>query len=487
MDDSYAGQVVVLIMSLLVMAIVFGAFGWVYMWSMKSLGALGKAVQAGAKRVGRTATNAGKKAAMNSKYGQAAQQFMGQRKSIAQLKGREALRDTLNKNPNLARLMGGVGGQQYASRFLNQENRKHEAEQIQELSKNMSLPMANAIAKGENLANARRSGFWANGTKLEPEDTEGIRQLQTQGYIGADGKVGAGQPHSAIAASAALQKLYNADDISAEKVAGLGSMLKGIPGEAGVEANANFTKLNSDLAVRGKNKNVAFASFNNGDMTQFHGKKPGGILDSGLNGMNKDALKYSNHDLQDNQLNPNGGNALLYHLRKEAVDANGNQNLGAVIERTKQTMDQSHKEVVEGLSYSLGFGNVNPEALSKMKSDFANREKAAASGTGPQITATERATHIQQVSQQDAQLKQQVETFQQLRRSMTSGSTTPPPPQFAAFMSGAPTPSPTPAPAPAAPPQPQLIVPHGPTGNGPTNRPRPSNFPPAGPPPPAGP
>lgn len=472
MDDSVASQVVIVVTSMVVVAVSFGAFGAVYVWSFKPLAAAGKMVQNGFQRAGRAAARQGMKAAKNSKYGQAAQQFMGQRKQISQLKGREALRGAMNRNPGLARLMGGVGGQQYASRFLNKENRAHEAEQIQELSKNISLPMANAIANKENLLKAERTGRWANGSKVNDEAREGILQMQRQGYIGASGTIEAGHPHSAIAASAALQELYTSDDITAGKVQSLGSMLQG----AGAEANANFTKLNRDLAVRGKNKNVAFASFDNGQMDQFAGKKPGGILDSGLQGMNKDALKWSNHDIKGPD-NPQGGNALLNKLRAESVDASGNQNLASVIERTRQTSDQSHKEVVEGLSYSLGFGGVNPEALSGLKQEFAKRKADAQKPGGVALTQAEVQAYEQQIGQQEAGLQQQVETFQQLRRSLTSGSTTPPPPQFAAFMSGG---TPQPAPTPQAPPQ--LIVPHTPPPR-PAPRPRPSNFPPSGPPP----
>ncbi|HKX73372.1 MAG TPA: hypothetical protein VJM32_05130 [Candidatus Saccharimonadales bacterium] len=437
MNDSYAGEVVILVMSFFAMVVPFGFFIWTGTWAAKGLGQLGKAMQNGMQNAARRTGQLGKKAAMNSKYGQAAQQFMGQRKAISQLKGKEALRSTLNRNPGLAKLMGGVGGQQYASRFLNQENRRHEAEQIQELSKNMSLPMANAIAKKQNLSQATAGRNWLDehgrdtGKQVTAEDRAGIRQLQEQGYLDSGGRIAAGRPHSAIAASAALQEIYNSDDVTAEKVAGLGSLLKGMPGESGVEANSNFTKLNRDLAVKGKNKNVAFASFNNGEINQFHGKKPEGIIASGLQGMNKDALKPSNHDLDANGVD-SGENALLAELDRavhggtRARDG-GTRDLRAVVERTRQTMDQNHQEVLQGLADSMGFANVDE--------------------------------------------------FKELRNALNSGGGVDAlPVQFRAVMGG----SAQPVQPVVVPQQPTLVVPHTPPPTPP--RPRQSNFPPTQPP-----
>lgn len=406
-----------------------------------------------------TAGGLGKKAAMNSKYGQMGQQFMANRKAIAQLKGREGLRNVLNRNPSLARAMGGFGGKEHANRFLDEQNRKHRAEQVSELSKGMTLGMANAVARKQSLTQALQDGGWrdANGElwkrkkdgsydldengnrqyaggALSDEDRTSIHRMQTQGYIGSDGRVQAGTQHSGIAASAALQTIYDADDVTAEKVAGLGSLLT----NTDAETNAEFTQLNRNLAVKGKNKNVAFAQFNNGTMEQFATKSPQGILDSGLQGMNKDALKPGNPDLAGTMPAPvmapdaNGNvpppptwssNALLNQLARDVgtidadnnFDATGaNRNLAKVIERTKQTMDQSHQSVLQGLSDAMGFKNVE---------EFKALRNALSSGGAIEIPIEYRAA--------------------------AQGSTTPIP---APAPAPTPTPVPTPAPAPATPP-----------------------------------
>lgn len=419
MNDTVGGQAAIAVMTgiafILPLFFVFKTISW----ADKSLHWTTNKVKGTLQNAGNKATNLGKKAAMGSKYGQAAQQFMGQRKQIASMKGREALRGALNSNPNLAKLMGGVGGGQYASRFLNAENRKHEAEQIGELSKVMSKPTADAIARGESLTVAARDKHFEDGTSLNDTDLAGIQRMQDQGYLGPDGRVARGHPHSSIVASAALEKIYEQDDVTTQKVAQLGSLLTG----AGADANSEFTKLNSALAAKNKSKDVAYAQFNNGQMTQWVGKNADGVVKSGLDNINKDALKPSNHGVNTDG-SSTGRNEILAALQRE-IYADGSRDLLKVVERTRQTMSQSNQDVLEGLSKSMGFATV--------------------------------------------------EEFKQLRNALNSGGGTEAlPPEFRVAMGGAPTPHPTPPTPPTQPPQ--LIVPHAPSGNGPSNRPRPSNF-----------
>ncbi|HSW80943.1 MAG TPA: hypothetical protein VLG40_00975 [Candidatus Saccharimonas sp.] len=324
-----------------------------------------------------TAGNLGKKAAMSSKYGQMGQQFMANRKAIQQLKGREGLREALNRNPTLARLMGGQGGAQHANRLIDEQNRKHRAEQSAELSKGMTRDMANAISKHQNLGEALRTRRWSDGKALGDEDINGIQRMQAQGYLGTDGRVRAGTHQSATVANAALEALYRDDDVNAKNVSGLGTLLQGTD----AETNANFTKLNRDLAVKNKNKNVAFAQFNNGEMTQFVGKTPDAILaSSGLSGINKDALKMSNTDLpfsNDNvtipaEMDPNHpwiNNAMLNALGRDVgtvsindeganVVDNSKRDLAKVLKYTRESLDYKNAEVIKGVSQALGFNDV---------------------------------------------------------------------------------------------------------------------------------
>lgn len=382
-------------------------FIWVFflLWALKfGHDVLGKSYQSGmnlANKARRSGTNAAK----NTRWGQAAQQFGSNRRAIAQLKGRETLRGIYQKNPGLSTaLMGGPGGGKFASRFLDAEHRKHRAEQAAELTKGMTLPIAHKIAERENLNQALRMGQWADGKKLTDEDKVGIKKLSDQGYISPSGRVEAGTHQSSIVANAALESIYNADDVTPEAVANIGSLLQG----TSPEENAEFSELNRNLAVKNKSKNVAFAQFDDGKLAQFRNKSPEGILASGLQGMNKDALKPQNLDYEDDGVTRTR-NRLLSALHDVTHDESGNRDLRAVIERTEQTMDQSHQDVLQGLSDAMGFANVE---------EFKELRSALKSGGG---VASLPAPY---------------------RQAMGGGG------------GGQPTPAPQPAP--------QLVVPHGP-------------------------
>jgi hypothetical protein len=165
-DDSAGSQIVIMIMSGGVFVIAIGGFIWSFGWASKSLGNVAKSLQKGIQSAARNTARAGTSAAKNSKYGQAYQQFLGNRKSISALKGREALRGTLEKNPNLMKLMGGVGGGKYAARFLDTEQRKHDSEQVANLKQGLTPAVAAAVAEKEDIGKALATRRWKNGRKV---------------------------------------------------------------------------------------------------------------------------------------------------------------------------------------------------------------------------------------------------------------------------------------------------------------------------------
>lgn len=415
LQDSLAAEAVIAIITFVAYVVPLVAIFKVFSWADKSLQGVAKGFQGAFRKAGKLGYKYGKKGAMDTTQGQKVRQFLGHRQAISQLKGKEALRETLNASPKLRRLMGGAGGEAYAARFLDTENRKHEAQQIEELSKGMTLPMAKAMSKHQNLRQALEQGYFDDGKQspLKDEDKTGIRKLIDQGYLDQNGVVPGGGQQSYIAASAALEQMYKADDINATGLAGLGQMLQG----AGAEANAKFTELNRSAAVKNKSKNVAFASFSDGKMDQFANKPPEGLMASGLQGVNKDALKYSNVDLPSPEDKYNikpGENMYLSRLRKEAVNDDGSRNYAKILERTRQTMEQNHEEVLEGLSYAMGFGDFDPSKV--RKTDRTEAQKAA--------------------------IQAQVNKLNQLRNALQNGSTATPPPEFAPVLGKeVPTPS----------------------------------------------
>lgn len=310
-NDSTLIAATATIVGLLAYIAAFAAFIKTYAWAAKGLGAMGRAVQGGMARIANTAGRAGKKAAMNSKYGQAAQQFMGNRKSIAALKGREALRGTLEKNPNLMKLMGGAGGGKYAARYLDAEQRKHRAEDVSNLQQGLTGNVAGyGIATGgRGINKAMQEGFWRNadGSRardVTDADRASLAKLKSEGYMDDNFNLKKTDPRLA---NAALGSIMEAEIATPDNVGQLAGMLRG----AGEKENALFTENLQRQAAAHKYKNIQYDDVSDGQVRRYYIKSGGQqvlpdgtletpeqaaargankVLESGLRGLNKDAL-----------------------------------------------------------------------------------------------------------------------------------------------------------------------------------------------------
>lgn len=405
------------IVKLTLMIAAMGAFVFPFLFfisaftqSSKMLGQLGKSVQNGMQRAANAAGRAGKKAAMNSKYGQAAQQFMGNRKSIKAMKGREALAGALEKNPNLMKLMGGG---KYAARYLDAEQRRHDTEQVSNLKQGLTSNVANALAsrkdadpsKREDISRALTTGKWSNGSRVEDTDRVAVRKLQQEGYMDQNYNV----KDDSRLARAALGSIMDAEIAKPDNIKQLASMV-------GTDAreNALFTEALQSQAQAHGYKNLQYASVSGGhwDPTeQYHIKSSGNaeegakkVVQSGLSGINKDAL------------DPTQDMSLLNAIKSEYDTADKAGRGDAFIRKiAEQTRHIDKDSVVEAIAAQM-----------------------------PSVSLSE---------------------FQDLRASIKSGGAVPAPARFA----GGGTPTPAPAPAPTTPPPPgyqqvpgsPLVVPHG--------------------------
>ena len=322
MNDSLAQDAVFVVIGFLV---VIGPIILVIPIVLKRHAILGKAfngVKNAAAGVAKATGKAGKKAALNTKQGQAAQQFMANRKAVAGLKGKEFLRQKAEKNPMIASLMGGIGGGDISNRLFDQQNRAKRAEDIKNINGSLTGSVASAMGnRHENLGimlqeiedprNAGRKFNWRNADgsiskrEVADEDIAAMRKLRQQGFIGVDGNV----KNDSLVATAAMQKIFETELAGEENIAGVSRMLAG----ASAEENRDYSEELRKAAAAHKYKNFAGATVNNGQVSQYYAKmgqneiNPDGsvnnvrlegakkVLDSGLRGINKDALDQA-HD-----------------------------------------------------------------------------------------------------------------------------------------------------------------------------------------------
>lgn len=440
--DSIPAQAVISILSFMAFIIPLVGIFWSVKWADKGLHGVMKAIQNGAQQAGNRATNLGKKAAMNSKYGQAAQQFMGQRKSIAQMRGREALRGTLEKNPSLMKIMGGVGGQKYAARFLDAEQRRQHAEDVKNLQEGLTGNVASyGVAERGDIGRAMRDGYWrnANGTRardVTDSDRAAVRKLQSEGYMDSNYNITKADPRLA---NAALGSIMEAEIATPENVAQLATYLHG----AGEQENALFSKNLQSLAGAHKYKNIQYDDVSDGQIRRYYIKSGGQqvkadgtmetpdeaaargadkVLDSGLRGVQKDSL--------DPTMDTSLLDAIQRRVQSLATDEEKKSYIIKIADQTRDTVEK---------------GPILNELASRLGTDS--------------------------------------DTLGKIQISLRSGGASPMPPGFpggtpAPAPAPAPAPVPGPAPTPPAPvPAPTLVVPHTPPPRT-TTRPRPGgNFP----------
>lgn len=290
----------------------------------------------------------GKKAAMNTRYGQAYQQYMAGRKTTASLKGRDTLRGVLNKNPSLVGLMGGPGGGQHAARFLDTENRKHFAEQVANIRQGMTPNVGASIAKGD-LARRVQSGYWkdasewtrADGSidkaaqqraRITDEDRSAIQKLHSQGYINNDYSPN----QSPEMATALLGSVFDAEVAGPEVVQGLANQLKG----ASATENAMFTEALRQGASSKGYKNLQYADVSGGKVSQYNIKDPDAIVASGLRGINKDSLDAKGYN----------DSSLLDAIQRKAQ----RQGDRGRLEIIQQTIDIDKEGILAQLAPKLG-------------------------------------------------------------------------------------------------------------------------------------
>lgn len=292
--DTVAGELVLEIISFLAFILPFLLVPFAFKFAGSGLHKLYNSaqngVQSAARRSGRFASNRAK----NSTYGIAAQQFMANRKGIKQLKGKEALRGGLNsldRNSTLGKLI--MGGK-YGNRFLDAENRRHEAEQVANLKQGLTSNVADAIAsqglpdvgEREDLGAALRNGVWSKGIRkgkqVTAADQAAILKLRQEGYVDQNFNA---KPSPELA-KAALGSIMDVEIASPENVQALAGMLRG----HSAQENASFTEHLQAEAGKHGYKNLQYGSVTDGKLEQFYVKGPDAILASGLAGVNKDAL-----------------------------------------------------------------------------------------------------------------------------------------------------------------------------------------------------
>jgi hypothetical protein len=308
MSNGNAPDLVTAILSFMAFVLPLMLIPFAFKFAGSGLHKLYNGVQNGLQNARNRGTGLASKAAKNSSYGQAAQQFMNNRKQIAGLKGREALRNTLNRNPSLAALMGGAGGKKYAARFVDAENRKYRAEEVQNLQQGITANIADAAGKGQNVASLIQRKRWADtidpmtgtvikpGRAVSPEDEAAFRKLQQQGYVNPDGTVASNNP---ILTTASMQSIMGAEIASEKNIKGLAGQLKG----ASVEDIAMFSEELRKQAATHNYKNFSTATVDSdGRLVQFYNKTgeadpvvdrikgARSVIKSSLRGVNKDAL-----------------------------------------------------------------------------------------------------------------------------------------------------------------------------------------------------
>jgi hypothetical protein len=353
----------------------------------------------------------GKKAALNTKQGQAAQQFFANKKAVAGLKGKEYLRQKAEKNPMIASLMGGVGGGDISNRLFDQQNRAKRAEDIKNINGSLTGGVASAIGKRENVgsllqsienpANRGKKFHWSDGREVVDEDIAAMQKLRQQGFIGGDGRV----KNDSMVATAAMQKIFETELAGKENIEGISSMLTG----ASAEENRDYSEELRRAAAAHKYKNFAGTTVSNGKVNQFFAKtgeselNPDGsarvatvtdpttgmtspkgydergnlidvkldgamkVVSSGLRGVNKDALD-KNHD-----------DVLLRAIEvthNNLVDAQGQADQQArhafVIKTADETRDIDKKAVLDQVAKKLGVdGAVFAEIQRSLKSGGA--------------------------------------------------------------------------------------------------------------------
>lgn len=434
MNDTHAGEAVRAVFTLLAFLLPLIAAPFAFKFAGAGMNKLYNGAMKGLQRATSNAAKAGKKGAMNTKYGQMFQQGMANRKAVTSIRAREGALDLYKKNPKLmSTLMGGLSGQEHVSRHFDKESRAKRAEDITNLQRGLTANMASAIGEGDNLTESMRRGVWGNsGRRVSAEDQAAYQKLQQQGYIGQNGFARA----DSMLATASMHSIMDAEIASDDNIRGLSSMLKG----ASAEENADFSNELRNAAAKHNYKNFSTASVTDGVLSKYYNKTgkfednpvPGvpnapssiankaqriagakKVLKSGIRGLNKDALDES--------------------METDFLDAI-NETYSADIAAEAKAANK----------------NVSNQQIDQLKRDFIVRMADQTSG----IEKTEVIEGI--VKQFNGDVS--VDDFVAIQRSMKSGGAIQMPPNYTSA-AAAPAPTPTPVvvtPAPAAP-QPVVI------------------------------
>ena len=404
MNSDPASQVVIAIISLLALWLPLILVPFAFKFAKSGMDKLYGSLKNGVQSAQKKSTGLGKKAAMNTKYGQAAQQFMGNRKSISALKGREALRGALEKNPNLMKLMGGVGGEKYAARYLDAEQRKHRAEEVDNLQKGLTANVAGAIGSKHSINKALQDGHWLdeNGRparQVTDGDRAAVTKLRQSGYLDANGDARS----DPMLATASLKSIMDAEIATPKNIGGLSEHLKG----AGPQENALFTETLQGEAAKHGYKNLQYAEVSDGNLNQYYVKGPTSITKSSLAGVNKDAL--------DAEMDTSLLDAVKSDFTTANASGQGNAHIRKIAEQTKHI---DKEPVVEDIARQLGYA---------LKTDAAGntvyRTERDASGA-TRFTLDAKGNRIAEVD--SAGLAE----FKQLRDSIKSGGAIAPPSRF---------------------------------------------------------
>jgi hypothetical protein len=185
---------------------------------------------------------------------------------------------------------------------VDNENRKHFNETVGNIRQGMTPDVGMAIAK-KNLGDSVRRGYWnmdwqkpdgsvdvakREKARITNEDMSAVNKLQTQGYLDSNYNAKASPEMS----TALLNSVFDAEVADMPTIQGLADSLKG----ASPMENAMFTEALRSGAGSHNYKNLQYADVSNGNVTQYHIKRPEDILNSSIRGINKDALD-PDHDM----------------------------------------------------------------------------------------------------------------------------------------------------------------------------------------------
>jgi hypothetical protein len=352
MSNGNAPDLVTAILSFMAFVLPLMLIPFAFKFAGSGLHKLYNGVQNGLQNARNRGTGLASKAARNSAPGQAVQKFMNNQKQIAGLKGNEMLRGVLNRNPLLVNAMGGVGGKKYAARYVDAEERKHDAEQVSNLRQGLTGNVATYGVTGGQTRDALARGYWLSpdGTQREvtASDRAAVSKLQQEGYMDQN----YGIRGDSYLARASLNSIMDAEIATPANMQALASMV-------GTDAkqNALFTEMLQSEAGKHGYKNLQYADVSNGRITQqYYVKDPNSpiagarkVVQSGLSGVNKDAL------------DPSMDMSLLVAVQAEhgraASAGQGDAFIRKIAEQTKHIDKDS---IVQAVAAQLGFGTINP-------------------------------------------------------------------------------------------------------------------------------